>query len=131
MRVGVIYAAGSKIIRRIVVPDHPRELAGHVSQGEALAEFDSDGIPSMEACDAAVLAATGVKPPDPRCVVIDEKGDVVDVLMADPELDAATFPGKTLRLHDKADRGWVYDSGKDEFSRKVTEEVEVATERER
>lgn len=128
---GVVYAAGSKMIRRIVVPDSPRELAGHVGPGEALVEFDSDGIPSMAACEAVVFAATGVRPPYPRCVVIDEKGEVVDVKMIDPDLDAAAFPGKTLKLHDAADRGWVYDSGKDELSPKVTEDVEVVAERAR
>lgn len=126
-RNGIVIAAGSKMIRRIVI-DHD-DPASHAGEGETVILVGR--APSLEEAVAAVIDTTGVTPPDPRCVVIDEKGEVVDVKMLDPELDAAAFPGKTLKLHSEADRGWVYDSGKDELSRKDADVVEIAVERER
>lgn len=115
MMAAIIYAAWSKSIRRIVVPDDDDEgkLLLHLDKGEGIvivgAKDDRAPVPTIDAgnrpilmvadngmtvpdlerCKELVELATGVAPTDPRCVVVDEaSGAVVDAIMADPEIDA-------------------------------------------
>src|SRR5215475_9034950 len=88
MAVGIIYATGSKAIRRIIVPDVDSALkdgTNKVSSGETM--LVSSGASDLASCMAAVQQATGQVSPYPRCVVIDQANKVIDYAMADPALD--------------------------------------------
>lgn len=110
-KIGVVYATGSGILRRWIVPDNDADLtASHpVAAGETMLIVDRATIKSPADVDAAVAKAIGKVPPSPRCAVIDALGNVESVIMADPALDA--LPGKTLMLHADASPGWQLVSG--------------------
>ena len=92
---GIIYATGSKQIRRIIVPDVDQALLDgtHTTlPGETL--LIGTGSSDLDSCNTLVLKATGVAPPDLHCAIVDNKNIVVSVLKADPDLDS--IPGATL-----------------------------------
>jgi len=110
----VVYATRSRIIRRIIVADPGMRLEDHVGHGE-------DGIELSAQEEAAILprgalgpdlskigdhiqARTGLRPLDPRCAVVDADGNVVNVVNADPDLDA--IPGYDLIRDSEAGPGW-------------------------
>jgi len=85
----VFYATGSKILRRKVIPDQDAQLAVHLpGPGESRLLLPLAQPSDDDACRAAIAAATGVTPPSGRCVLVSAQGDVIDVLNADPEVDA-------------------------------------------
>ena len=100
-KIGIIYATGSKMIRRIVAPSDDAELdrPGLVSTGESLllAERPPGGINlDLEAyAESQVQSATGIAPPKIVCAVIPEGGDTVaGMILADPAID--TLPDSLL-----------------------------------
>lgn len=105
----VIYAAGSKILRRTIVPGSDGEGALHQpGPGESRLLLPLTGANGAQphddaACRAAIAAATGVTPPSGRCVVVDGAGIVVAVCHADPALDL--HPQGRLVAHDGAGIG--------------------------
>jgi hypothetical protein len=86
---GIVYATGSKMVRRVILPDHDDELLGglHVGPGESMLVKPS-GPSDIFTCQAHVKTATGVQPLDPRCAVVDNTNTVVAVILADPALDS-------------------------------------------
>lgn len=86
--IGIIYGADSGIVRRIVIPDEDAQLAGHVGPGEALLTIPRAAPHDVISVTAAVAKATGKDIPDSRCAVIDKAGVVVEMIHADPALDA-------------------------------------------
>lgn len=110
-KIGIVYATGSGMLRRWIVPDDDKELSEKhpVSPGETLLVADRATIKSRADIEAAVAAVTGKGVPSPRCVVVDALGDVEAVIMADPALDA--LPGKALMLHADAEPGWKVVAG--------------------
>lgn len=103
---GVVIGEKSKIVRRIVVPDRDATLVipgFYTSKGESIIIIDRAKGAYPDVINAAIEQATGVKPSDPRTIVIDKDGMVVDVILADPELDS--IPDKTLVLSPDADVG--------------------------
>lgn len=91
---GVVYATGSKMIRRIIVPDNDAQLqSGFAGQGETLLVAPV-GPHDVAACSVIVHSATGVVPPDPTCAVVDKTNTVIGMVSADPAIDA--LPGVTL-----------------------------------
>lgn len=103
----VIYAAKSKIVRRIIVAG-PGETfdPSHAGAGEAMVMCRlgmPGGFPDYDGAVEAVRVATGVTPPSGRCVVI-SGGRVVNVIKADPDLDR--IDGATLIATETADVGW-------------------------
>lgn len=117
---GVVYATGSKMIRRIIVTDDESSLdKRHIGRGESLLVADKSGGTSLDTARAAVKAATGVDPPDPQCAVVDGDGQVVNVIKADPEIDRVdglllVSAPPTLAI------GATYDSNSGTFSEPVT-----------
>lgn len=116
MSIAVIYGAQSGIIRRFVQTDEPDNLADHVGEGEALLTVDDSvlqiqengtAMPSLEVAAQAITAATGIVPELARCLVIDQSGDVVNVIMADPSIDSVE--GHTLFQDLSGDVGSVPD----------------------
>lgn len=106
----VFYATGSKIMRRKVIPAHDAQLAAHLPEpGESRLLLPLARASDDNACRAAITAATGVTPPSARCVLVSAQGDVIDVLNADPELDA--HPLGTLVASDLAGPGDRYAAG--------------------
>lgn len=105
----VIYAAKSKIVRRIIVAGPGETIdPSHVGAGEEMVFCEIGmlgGLPDLDGAVEAVRAATGVMPPSGRCVVVSE-GRVVDVVKADPDLDR--IDGATLIATETADVGWTW-----------------------
>jgi hypothetical protein len=115
-KIGIVYARGSGILRRWIVPDNDADLiASHpVSPGEAMILTDAALIPKDPALaqafvENAITRVTGKAVPSPRCAVINALGSVESVIMADPALD--NVPGKTLMLHADAVPGWKMVAG--------------------
>jgi len=84
----VFYATNSKILRRKVVPDDDAQLAQlRAEPGESVLLLPLDRPYDDAACRAAIAEATGSRPPNGRCCVVDESGSVIAVCNADPALD--------------------------------------------
>jgi hypothetical protein len=114
-KVGVVYAVKSGILRRWIIPDDDAGLQHHpVSPGEAMLVVDRASLPPdplqvQPFVEAAIARATGKGVPSPRCAVVDAAGDVVAVIMADPDIDQV--PGHSLVLHPAVERGWKMRAG--------------------
>lgn len=114
---GIVCSTGNAHIRRYVYPDTDAQMnaAANVGIGETLVLCGIGPYPNtaawLAAVNAAVLAALGKVPGNPRCAVIDGSGNVVDVVMCDPSVDAASFPGMTLVLDANAGPGWTWTVG--------------------
>lgn len=112
---GIIYAANSKAVRRIVVSDDPNyDYSLHVGPGEAHIVADKKQGSDVFAARAAVEAATGEKSLEPLCAVIDKSGVVVKMMMADPELDAIEAH-ELIRAYADVAEGHTYDKASDTF----------------
>jgi hypothetical protein len=110
-KIGVVYATGSGILRRWIVPDRDADLiARHsVGAGESMILLDRANVPgdpvqAQAFIEAAIGRVTGKAVPSPRCAIVDAGGTVVGTVMADPAIDH--IPNCTLVLHPTADRGW-------------------------
>jgi hypothetical protein len=91
--IGIVYGEQSGIVRHIIIPDNDAGLRNVVLQpGEAIVAVDrlkfKKGSPDTNDAIAAVEEVRGKPSDDPRCVVVDAKGVVVDVLLADPLIDS-------------------------------------------
>ena len=110
MKKFVIYANGSKILRRVVFSNDPEyDFSIHLGPGESMLEIPTD-VQGLPALTSKVEQATGIKPKSPRCAVIDQNGDVVGITCADPELD--NIPDKILVSSEDAKVGWKWDGTK-------------------
>ena len=111
-KIGIIFGTKNKHVRRIIKPDDDSELLTLlVGPGESL-----ETVPIDTPLDHQTLSELIGTHPDPnaaRCAVVNPSGDVVQVLMADPEIDSvdnhAGLKSHTLVAHPHADVGWVYN----------------------
>lgn len=94
MKIGIIYAKKSGIMRRVIEPDDERELPAHRAEGEEILVVERGTGPLMQRAYEALYAHFGNPPPDPTCRVIDSSGHVVGHVAADPDLDRV--PGHRL-----------------------------------
>lgn len=107
-KIGVVYGAQSKHIRRIIIPDEDSELEHPllVGPGEQLAT-----VPWGTRTDHVTLSNLLGTHPDhdaARCAVVhNETSKVVHIIMADPAIDQ--IAGHTLVLHRDAAVGWSHD----------------------
>lgn len=110
-QIGIVYGVASGIIRRWIVPDRDTDLKDKhpVAPGETMQIVDRATVKSSADIEAAVAKAIGRQPPSPRCAVINAKGEVIDIKMADPALDH--IDGCTLVLDAEACVGWKLVSG--------------------
>lgn len=86
----VVYATGSKQLRRIILPDDDPSLANGnfpLAPGESMLVISDDGDHSLEACRAHIKRHTGVDSPELRCALVSRTNVVTDILMADPDID--------------------------------------------
>jgi hypothetical protein len=110
IRLAVIYATRSGILRRKIILDDESQLDLHQpGPGESLLLLPSSAPFDDASCRAAIAAATGVEPLTGRCCIIDVGGNVVGVCNADPALD--THPAGQLIAHDVAGPGDRYEDG--------------------
>ena len=110
-QLAVFYAAGSKILRRKIIPDSDAQLALHQpGPGESRLLMPLDRPYGDEKCRAALAAATGVAPPSGRCCVVDAAGKVTGVCNADLALD--THPAGSLDASDIAGLGDSFVAGR-------------------
>lgn len=103
INIGIIYATGSKIIRKLVVPDvEPNATAWlqYCGPGETFTLL-ARGSATAAAVRARVSAVTATAViPTGRCCVIDGQGHVINVINADPAL--YSIPSFSLVLSDLA-----------------------------
>ncbi|MGA7259653.1 MAG: hypothetical protein WA709_01040 [Stellaceae bacterium] len=110
LRLVVIYATGSKSLRRKIILDHESQLDLHQpGPGESRLLLPLSAPFDDAACRAAIAVATGAEPFSGRCCVIDADSNVVGVCNADPTLD--THPAGRLVAHDVAGPGDRYEDG--------------------
>jgi hypothetical protein len=103
-QLAVLYATGSKILRRKVIPYNDAQLALHQpGPGESRLLLPLTQPHDDASCRAAIAAATGVMPPSGRCCIVDGAGNVTGVCHADPALD--THPAGSLVASDLAGPG--------------------------
>lgn len=109
----IVYGEATGIVRRLIVADSVKKLAGHYGSGESIIIVPSEqvvanGLPDDAAMAAMVEEKRG-KPAEPaRCIVIDdEAAEIETVIPADPVIDA--IEGKTLYQHPEASPGWSVD----------------------
>jgi hypothetical protein len=120
---GVIYSAGSKLIRRVVIPDNNAELDDplHVMPGEAMLRVAHSDIAAAEASgqhahhylQGAILTATNTPGPAPsgRTALVHPTTQLVEgFVQADPSID--THPTHTLVASDTANLNWKWDGKK-------------------
>jgi hypothetical protein len=106
----VIYATGSKILRRKIVLDDESQLDLHQpGPGESRLLLPLSAPFDDASCRAVIAAATGTEPLAGRCCIIDAGGNVVGVCNADPALD--THPAGQLIAHDVAGPVDRYEGG--------------------
>ncbi len=113
-----VYATGSKILRKIIIPDFDGQLDIHHPKLESGESSLTVPIANIKLDDAktAIQQATGTAPPSDRCAVVDPVTSlVVGNLGADPAID--TLPGYALVLSDTAKDGDKYDPKTGKFSR--------------
>src|SRR4051812_16708651 len=85
--IGVIYATGSKMIRRFII-DSANNFDGHVGLGESLLVMQSEQMtPSLDEMEQAIETATGVRPVTIRCALVDKDGITQNIILADPDID--------------------------------------------
>lgn len=126
MRVAaIIYGAESGIVRRIVVSDSLAELAAPSTpdKGEDAIILGPDevlrgGVPDLEACIALVEAKRGKPSESARCIVVNDKGEIEAVVMADPTVDVIE-PTKALYQHVDATPDWKMDEATGEYVKPV------------
>lgn len=101
-KVGIIYATNSTMVRRIIHPDRDSELndPDYLGKGESMMIVEKSTAQTLLQIEAIVTKYTGKPTPDPRCVVLNEKGVVESVIYADPEIDS--IPDRTIISHAKA-----------------------------
>lgn len=93
-KIGVVYSANSKIPRRIVVP-HPGdewEIDQHeITDGESILHLPGDHPHALEEIKKSIAAYHGIDHksiPSGRTVVVHrETNEILDAIMADPEID--------------------------------------------
>lgn len=112
----IIYGEDSGIIRRLVQTDDLSVLPQFVEDGEAsinvsdavlVQQPDGSRLPALDLATDAVEAVRGLPSEPARCLVIDQQGNVVNVIMADPTLDH--LDGFTLFQDANGQIGWVPD----------------------
>jgi hypothetical protein len=109
-RLVVVYATGSKILRRKIILDDASQLDLHQpGPGESLLLLPLSAPFDDASCRAAIAAVTGAEPLSGRCCIIDAGGNVVSVCNADPTLD--THLAGQLIAHDVAGPGDRYAGG--------------------
>lgn len=109
---GIVYAIGSAQVRRFIYPtiDNAEIDAVPLNAGEAVVHCSRGPYLSttawQNAVTNAVIDATGKVPGDPRCAVIDNNGNVVGVIKADPAIDSVA--GMTLVSSSEVNIGWTW-----------------------
>ena len=105
-QLAVFYATASKILRRKVIPDDDAQLRTlRAPRGESMLLMPLALPHDDAACRAAITAATGVTPPDGRCCIVHDSGDIIEVCNADPTLDShpqgKIIPSESAGLGDR------------------------------
>jgi hypothetical protein len=108
MKAIVVYGSKSGIIRRLIVPNREWEpldpdvlVKGEdFSVMDPVVDFKTDTIKTHV---GKAIGKTKDQIPSGRCVVVDATNTVLDVIMADPDID--THPDGTLILSDTAKKG--------------------------
>src|SRR5262245_47523107 len=88
-RFAVFYATISKVLRRIVIPDHDAQLAAlSVPSGESMILLPLAQRPDDAFWWATIAAAAGIPTASGRCCIIDGDGGIIGACNADPALDS-------------------------------------------
>lgn len=115
-QIGIVYATGSKLPRRIIVPDSDSELNDpvHLQAGEAMlriARTLPHDLISVRGHIAKHLGVAVSAIPSGRCTLINQKNRMVEhAICADPAIDK--HPTHSVVASDIAEIGWKYDGTK-------------------
>lgn len=108
-QIGVVYSQNTGRVRSIIVPDNDAELASvPLRNGEALEKMDRAQIIREKDIQDTISARSQKVPVSDRYAVVDDKGNVVGAILADPLIDS--IPGMQLVQSDTAGPGWTYSS---------------------
>lgn len=106
-KIGIVYGQVSKAIRKVIIPATDAELDSMtLAVGEVMLVADKANGTDQATVKNAVQTATGVKPPNGRCAIVDGSGNVVGIISACPTLDAIS--GMSLVASDAAMVGWTW-----------------------
>jgi len=116
MMIGIVVSAGTKMVRRVVVPSgDSTEIDNHpLANGEQMLTID--GVdPATEftpdVVNALAVTVLGFTPPSSRCCMIvmanAVNGHVANIIHADPAIDKVS--GFRLVNHPTAQPGWNYN----------------------
>lgn len=129
----IIYGEASGIVRRVVVAEDLKRLEAPtvLGRGENLIilnpdEVIKDGYPDLVRAYALVEAKTGKPSESARCIIVNDKGEIEQAIMADPALDTVG-DRKALYQHPEATVDWKIDPDTGEFEKPI-EVVEVPVE---
>lgn len=131
---GIIYASGSKMVRRIIA--NSTNLGAHIGVGEDLLVVQQDLCPNVFEAQDHVEKATGIKPANFQCAVVDETGIIKSVILADPAIDGVD-QHKLIPLYEGVTQDCVFDAKSELFvapprivkaGEKLTREGPVLTE---
>lgn len=128
MPVTVVYAVGSRTIRRVIVSDKAVDVS--VVAGEAVLDvpFDAYDKFNPDAFHAFVAKEIGAPTQETRCVEVDAVGRVVAIFSADPEIDKPiTGMFNTLEIQKSAKVGDVKDAN-GKFPDKVQVKIDLTPE---
>ena len=85
---GIVYGNVTNIIRRVIEPDDDSYLSSIVLKpGESLLQLDLIDHPVRTVL--SLQASVGPQRQSSRCAKIDNSGNVVDIIQADPTIDPA------------------------------------------
>lgn len=124
MQFGVVYSKNTGRIRSIVVPENEKEQ--HIldlirlNNGEALIRFDMKDFSNHDILQEKLNKITGLIPKDDRYVVINNKGEIESVIIADKKC-GDNVAGKQMIKHAHATMTWTYDKQKKEFKAPIKE----------
>lgn len=116
--IGVVVTTETSTLRRVIVPDSDEQLMKQswAGKGETLLIMPRDAD-----IDQQIEKQTGIAPTLPLAAVVNGKGEVEQMIMADPVLDV--LPGKeVVRAYDGVKEGSKYDAETETFT---TDDVPV------
>jgi hypothetical protein len=115
MTIGVFYSKTTGRVRQIVSPYVSDATTNPVNSGEGIIYFndpDFNGLPDVDAIQAAVSGITGIVPSGDRVAMIeDATGFVVSNHFVCANCGDQAYPGHTMTAHPTASKGWLVFGG--------------------
>jgi hypothetical protein len=115
MTIGVFYSKTTGRVRQIVSPYVSDATTNPVNSGEGIIYFNDpnfNGLPDVDAIQAAVSGITGIVPSGDRVAMIENAtGFVVSNHFVCANCGDVAYPGHTMTAHPTAVYGWLSLNG--------------------